>query len=412
MRAPAYTITNDSVVVVLKGETYTVKSGDTNFQPAIQAILSQQWDNLLPLFSKGKAIEEWAQGHFTFTEGFMCFKGERVPDELNTKMIGMAQKGTDPTYLMRFWERLQQNPSARSVEQLWPFLEHKGIPITKDGCFLAYKGVKSDYTDCHTGKFDNRPGATCEMPRNRISDDPRQACHFGFHVGAVDHAQQYGHRKVVCKVDPKDVVCIPYDASQQKMRVCKYVVVGNYGETLPDDIYEGDDVLDAKVKKPVQEELPLKQETDVKKEKEVSAPLNPESGDSRDTHPYMGRTLADLRVFAKKLGIKNVKAIRGGKPALVERILQVEKANQLPPVAPQRIEKQELEDIKPAKELPKEEPKDLYDYSDFSDEDLGKLSIGHLRKYAARVLKIVGASKIRGGKSVLLPIILNTRTEE
>jgi hypothetical protein len=130
-------------------------------------------------------------------------------------------------------------------------MQHKGIPLTDDGNFLAYKSVRKDYKDHHSGQFDNSPGVVNEMPRNKISDDPRIECHEGFHVGALEYASTFKSdgRVVVCEVDPVDVVCIPYDYSQQKMRVSKYKVIGNHnGESLSstthvDDKY--DDIPDA-----------------------------------------------------------------------------------------------------------------------------------------------------------------------
>jgi hypothetical protein len=40
-------------------------------------------------------------------------------------------------------------------------------------------------------------------------------------------------RIVVCRVDPEHVVCVPKDASYAKVRVCEYLVIGNFGQALP-----------------------------------------------------------------------------------------------------------------------------------------------------------------------------------
>jgi hypothetical protein len=48
---------------------------------------------------------------------------------------------------------------------------------------------------------------------------------------------------MICKVDPADVVSVPLDESHQKVRCCKYEVVGEYdGDLLPAvvDDYEED----------------------------------------------------------------------------------------------------------------------------------------------------------------------------
>ena len=52
------------------------------------------------------------------------------------------------------------------------------------------------------------------------------------HVGALAYAITFcsggGSRIVICEVDPENVVCVPYDCSQQKMRVCEYKVIGHH----------------------------------------------------------------------------------------------------------------------------------------------------------------------------------------
>ena len=35
--------------------------------------------------------------------------------------------------------------NENSIQQLYSFLEVKELPLTTDGCFLAYRGLRSDY---------------------------------------------------------------------------------------------------------------------------------------------------------------------------------------------------------------------------------------------------------------------------
>jgi hypothetical protein len=133
---------------------------------------------------------------------------------------------------------------------LFGFLQHAGIPIAPDGRFLAYKGVMKDYRDVHSSRctsetcghktYYNRPGAANEMPRNEVSDDPDVPCHAGLHVGSLAYARDLGERVVVCAVGPEDVVCVPKDCSQQKVRCCRYEVVGHLGDQLPDTLFRED----------------------------------------------------------------------------------------------------------------------------------------------------------------------------
>lgn len=264
----------------------------------------------------------------------ILFSGEELPLDLNNRIVRMVANGEDPTSFLNFYERLQKNPSWRSVKQLWNFLQHEGIPLTKDGCFLAYKGVKSNYKDAHSGKIDNSPGRTNEMPRNQISDDPNEACHEGFHVGALGYARSFSQRVVICKVDPADVVCVPYDASSQKMRVCRYKVVGNYsGDKLPDTTFDDDttdEVQEADVEERVEEKI---HEGDNAVVRNVTSTIEKRASkkgfakfDKLDMAGLMECSIDELRAYAGKgLEITGASKIPGGKTALVTKILEYRK---------------------------------------------------------------------------------------
>jgi hypothetical protein len=225
------------------------------------------------------------------------------------------------------------------VNQLWDFLQNKGIPLTEDGCFLAYKSVRQDFKDHHSGQFDNSPGKVHEMPRNQISDDPRVECHEGFHVGALEYAKNTwsGARLVVCKVDPENVVSVPHDHNSQKMRVCKYEVTGHHNGThLPsttfkedthddegDENEEGEDVDVQDLSPGTDPEPDEFTRDDPKKEKRPS-----KKGftrlDKLDMENLLKESIDTLRKYATKgLVITGASKIPGGKVALVAKILEV-----------------------------------------------------------------------------------------
>lgn len=242
------------------------------------------------------------------------------------------------------------------MEQLYPFLKHSGIPFTADGCFLAYKGVKGDYTDCHTGKISNMPGVTNEMPRNKISDDPNHACHEGFHVGALGHARGYGTRVIICKVAPEDVVCVPYDSSQQKMRVSKYVIMGNYGDTLPSTLFE---------------------EIEEKEKVEIVEPVLSEE---------------ERRAKEQFLTVLDKKRAPDKSPS---------------PPPPEPLETKPEPELETAGKL--KIPVKFNKLAMMPLEGLMEQSLDTLRQFATYGLKIVGASKIPGGKTSLVSRIIEVR---
>jgi len=331
MSIPSYTITTDTITVIVSGKAHTVRKGATNFLALKQAILEEDWDRVPNLLTVAKSVQAWADGEFALTGNKVQYQGEDVPSELNKRILKMITDNVDPKGLLRFWERLQKNPSWRSVQQLFPFLAHEGIPIDEDGCFLAYKGVRDDYKDKHTGRVDNSPGAVNEMPRNKISDDPRTACHYGYHVGALSYAKSFGSRVVIVKVDPADVVCVPYDSSQQKMRVSKYEVIGNWnGRTLPSTSVTKTDIgVENKTKTGVTEgpgvnDKPIPRTTGRKSRAVELDPKLWEGFDEMDEVDLLAQSLDALRKYAAHvLKIVGASKIPGGKRALVQRIIEV-----------------------------------------------------------------------------------------
>lgn len=243
----AFTMTNDTITVVLDGQLEVTPITSKSFKDLQMALISQDWSAARKLASPVKFILSWAKPEFGWTfdieNGTVAYKGTSLPEGLHDRMLSMAQNKVDPRAWAKFWERVQANTSYRSVTQLYDFMAHAGIPITRDGMIMAYKSVRPDMLDHHSGTIYNTVGSTIEMPRNRISDDPNTPCHEGLHVGAYAYARDF-HRDnriiVLCEVDPADVVCVPYDCESQKVRCCKYRVISIMGENesiLPDAFY-------------------------------------------------------------------------------------------------------------------------------------------------------------------------------
>lgn len=142
------------------------------------------------------------------------------------RMISMIKEGFDATPLAKFIDNLMQNPSNRAVNELYGFLEANNIPITSDGCFLAYKRVRDDYTDVYSGTIRNQPGDTVTMARNQVDDNPNQTCSAGLHFCSLEYLSYFGGARIVTvKINPRDVVSIPIDYDNSKGRTCRYEVV-------------------------------------------------------------------------------------------------------------------------------------------------------------------------------------------
>ena len=138
--------------------------------------------------------------------------------------------------MCRYVERLANNPSATARERLTDFLDACNVGITSDGMLGLYKRVTEGYLDCHSRSMDNSPGQTVYMSRTEVDDDHRRTCSRGLHVCSEGYLNSYsGERVVYVVVDPADVVAIPYDYNNSKMRVSKYTVVSDITEQWKKD---------------------------------------------------------------------------------------------------------------------------------------------------------------------------------
>lgn len=142
--------------------------------------------------------------------------------------------------VVKFWEKVAQNPSESSREQMFTWLRSHDFTITDDGDILGYKGVRQlddgryvsltggeAFVDGKVvrGKIPNQPGTVVTMPRSKVNSNSNHPCSYGLHVGDWSYASNFGSVTLEVHVNPRDVVSIPSDDSARKMRCCRYKVV-------------------------------------------------------------------------------------------------------------------------------------------------------------------------------------------
>lgn len=166
-------------------------------------------------------------------DGLVTLGGQVIDNSLTRRMLVMREEGFDLSPMANFLVRLQANPSYRARQELYTFLEVGQLPLTPDGCFLAYKIVRSDYKDYHSGTFDNSVGQVLTMPRSAVDDDCNRTCSAGLHFCSLSYLSCFGGSDghvMILKIDPADVVSIPADYNNTKGRCCRYEVIGEYTE--------------------------------------------------------------------------------------------------------------------------------------------------------------------------------------
>ena len=229
----SYIITDSNVTVNYDGQTHIVDRGSELATRVIQALRDGKTDDIPNLVSTAKRVESFSEGNFVVKNGEIFVNGVVAPRVLGDKIVKFANEGLPYRPLVKFAANLQANPSYRAVNELFTFLEKNDHPLTEEGNFIAYKRVRSDFKDIHSGTFDNSVGQVVEMPRNQVNEDSSQVCSAGLHVANWNYAHtQFASSNAATdimlevEVNPSDVVSIPVDYNNSKMRVCKYKVLG------------------------------------------------------------------------------------------------------------------------------------------------------------------------------------------
>lgn len=240
---PSIYVPGKSLNVFFQGKSYTIYATDAKFELAVEEYKNQNWDALhnilnpaqvfLNLYAKYEQIE--------VKDGNVYVNGEAISNLVASRILDFLAEGVDCVPMFKFITKLNLNPSSRAVNELYTFMEHKFLPVTDNGNFLAYKALRSDFTDVHSGKFDNNVGNLLEMSRNKVDDNKEVGCSYGFHAGTLEYARKFrpfNGKLVVVEINPANVVSIPTDCECQKLRTCKYKVVSEYEVPLEDLTYK------------------------------------------------------------------------------------------------------------------------------------------------------------------------------
>jgi hypothetical protein len=202
----------------------------------MEAAENNDKEYILDVVDRIQSIQNYSGGRVTIKDGEFYYKGKVLHGYLVDKIVGMHDMGAPIDGYVRFFKRLMTNTSMRCREHLYQFLEYGNMPIDPDGYFYAYKYVNDNYMDCYSGQFNNRPGRTVSMERSQVNDDPDLGCESGLHVGTLQYVS--GSKKIVIvKVNPRDVVAVPYCCSHQKIRTCKYQVIEDFKGAPMNGVY-------------------------------------------------------------------------------------------------------------------------------------------------------------------------------
>lgn len=223
-----YSLTAKSLTLYVSGESPRVYDADSRvYKEGVSLIKGGRADELGDLLEKVNRVVCSVDG-MSVENDVVFVDGESVPCVFGDKLKEMARMDLPVDSWLNFWRLLRDNPSYNSVRELADCLERNHHPLLPDGRFLAWKGVRTDFKDKYSGKFDNSVGNIVSVPRNEVDDNREMHCSNGLHVATYEYASNYAGCDgvlVEVAVNPANVVSVPTDSSFQKMRVTEYEVL-------------------------------------------------------------------------------------------------------------------------------------------------------------------------------------------
>lgn len=237
-------VTTNNLTLFTGTEQITIPSDSPDYHRAIDLLAMNRSDEAFALATKYRASLKatssvlFGKYHVTVVHGMVVLNGEPVEGEIVDRIVAFGERGIPQKALMMFLARLQNNPSFRARVDLFGWIEQNNMPITDDGCFIAFKIVKNDYWDIYTGTtFFHKPGSVISMDRRDVDDNADNTCSSGAHFCGEGYLPHYGRaqesRIVTLKIAPEDVVAFPKDYNLAKGRAYRYEVIG---EMKHDDV--------------------------------------------------------------------------------------------------------------------------------------------------------------------------------
>lgn len=252
-----YVVSDDMVTVYVDGKPTSVHVSQPNYKTVLEGIRAKDWAKVKGNLTIAHQLVNKSNGRMSIVDGEVFRDGRVLTGGVVDHILRLVDLDLPVKGEMAFLDKLMENPSSRAVREFNEFLLAAKLPITAEGNFRAYKVVRSNFTDKHSGTFDNTPGKTVEVPRNKVDDNSSNECSYGLHFCGYEYTKFFanrGDRLVEVEINPADVVAFPADHNKQKGRCSKYVVIR--------ELAMHEDILTGTATRDYQEEEGVHQEYD------------------------------------------------------------------------------------------------------------------------------------------------------
>lgn len=234
-----------TVTAIIEGHNSPIifTSDNPDYKEMMQAIIEDDKDALLN-YSDGVRIKakqlENLTDRIAFDGDYLYYDNDPIHSTLTDFVIKEIKKhpmGYTNLPIVKFLEKLYENPSENSKLSLFDFISNHDMEIDDNGFIYAYKGVDNNLHSVTSGhgfvngqefnndNLRNYVNDIVTMPRSEVEDNPEVGCSSGLHAGTKEYAANFAPVVVLVKINPRDVVSVPIDSEFQKIRCSKYQVL-------------------------------------------------------------------------------------------------------------------------------------------------------------------------------------------
>ena len=237
---------DDSQITVYfaDGNSAVWKSDNPQFEKVAQMCENNQWVPIQMLHNQAKLL---LNNKVTIQDDKLIIeadasKSEVLHIELNTVDTSdpviafiklLKEKGTIDTEIERikpFLINMFKNPYINAVEEIYEYCLAKDFEITEDGCLLAYKNVRKDFSSIYdNGKTKHAIGQITRV--EHFDTNRSKECSSGLHFCSKGYLSFYsGDVTIIVKINPMHICAIPKDYNFSKGRCTQYEMVGVMGK--------------------------------------------------------------------------------------------------------------------------------------------------------------------------------------
>lgn len=238
----AFILTADGVAGMADNIPFNASNSHPNYHLIIADLKAGSYDRIHSLINTSSQIKQLVSSTTPDMDGIVIdaaagvvlIDGHELDNAVVGRILRMANEGFDVQPMRKFLANMMLLPKT-VADRVFEWVEAGAMPITSDGCVLAYKRVADNYTSFYDGKTKNDVGSIVKLPRALCDDNQHNTCSAGLHFCSQEYLPQYHGgqgRVLVLKINPKDIVAIPFEYGISKGRACEYEIVSELFEAL------------------------------------------------------------------------------------------------------------------------------------------------------------------------------------